>query len=217
MHKQLIIVSSRYLIQSIFDVHVLQNGPLPRRNVIIASNHHGWLDPVLITLFWPDGIDFMYIGPRQANANTSWKKWFYDRYPGVILTTQRWGWPGRNAYESVFKGLSGGKSLLVFPEGDAFPVEGELKPFGNGAIHFALKTGTPIIPVGLCGTAELYYKKNLLMRIGSPILVPQISRIHKAQEMELRESLQEKISSLIRDYHDPDVSRKPMRWLTHLL
>jgi 1-acyl-sn-glycerol-3-phosphate acyltransferase len=159
----------------------------------------------------------MYIGPRDANANTPWKKWLYDRYPGVILTTQRWGWPGRNAYESVLKGLKSGKSLMIFPEGDAFPTEGEVKPFANGVIHFALKTGTPIIPVGLCGTAELYYKKSLLMRIGDPIFVPQVSRLSKDQVTGIKENLQEKISYLIRDYRDPEVSCKPMRWLTHLL
>jgi 1-acyl-sn-glycerol-3-phosphate acyltransferase len=107
--------------------------------------------------------------------------------------------------------------LVIFPEGDAFPAEGEVQPFANGAIHFAMKTGTPIIPVGLCGTAELYYKKPLLMRIGAPIYAPQASHIRKDQLAEIRETLQEKISDLISGYHDPQVARRPMRWLTHLL
>lgn len=211
------IVPIKHLVKNVFHVHVLKNHSLPRRNVIIASNHHGYMDPILITLFWPDEIDLMYIGPRDANANTAWKKWLYDRYPGVILTAQRWGWPGRNAYKSVLQGLKSGKSLMIFPEGDAYPVEGEVKPFANGVIHFALKTGTPILPVGLCGTAELYYKKSLQMRIGDPIFVPQVSHIRKDQVTEIKENLQKKVSELIHDYHDPDVSRKPMRWLTHLL
>jgi 1-acyl-sn-glycerol-3-phosphate acyltransferase len=217
MNQKIVTVPGRHLLQSIFNVHVFQSDPLPRRNVIIAANHHTWVDPLLITFFWPVDVDFMYIGPRDANANTAWKKWLYDRYPGVNLTVQRWGWPGRDAYRSVLNGLNSGKSLMIFPEGDSFPVEGEVQPFANGAIHFALKTGTPIIPVGLCGTAELYYKKHLLMRIGAPIFVPQVSKIRKAQLEEIKETLQEKISDLIRGYHDPQVARKPMCWLTHLL
>lgn len=217
MNQQIVTVPGRHLLQSIFNVHVFQNGPLPSRNVIIAANHHNWVDPLLITFFWPVDLDLMYIGPRDANANTTWKKWLYDWYPGVNLTVQRWGWPGRDAYRSVLHGLKSGKSLMIFPEGDAFPVEGEVRPFANGAIHFALKTGTPIIPVGLCGTAELYYKKHLLMRIGDPIFVPRAPHIRKAQLAEIKETLQKKISDLIRDYHDPQVARKPMRWLTHLL
>jgi 1-acyl-sn-glycerol-3-phosphate acyltransferase len=217
MNQQIVTVPGRHLLQSVFNVHVFQNDPLPGRNVIIAANHHNWVDPLLITFFWPADLDLMYIGPREANANTTWKKWLYDRYPGVILTVQRWGWPGRNAYRSVLNGLTSGKSLMIFPEGDAFPVEGEMQPFANGVIHFALRTGTPIIPVGLCGTAELYYKKHLLMRIGAPLFVPQVSHIRKAQLAEIKETLQEKISDLIRGYHDPQVARKPMRWLTHLL
>ena len=216
MNQQNVILPGKLLLQNIFNVRVFQNDPLPERNVIIATNHHNWVDPLLITFFWPTDLDFMYIGPRDANANTAWKKWLYDRYPGVILTEQRSGWPGRNAYRSVLKGLESGKSLVIFPEGDAFPVEGEMQPFANGAIHFALKTGTPIIPVGLCGTAELYFRKYLLMRIGSPFIVPQASHIHKAQVEEFNETLREKIRDLIRDYHDPQITRKPMRWLTHL-
>lgn len=207
----------RFLLQNVFRVHVFQEDPLPGRNVIIAANHHNWVDPLIITFFWPTDLDLMYIGPREDNANTAWKKWLYDRYPGVILTAQRWGWPGRNAYRSVLEGLMNGKTLLIFPEGDAFAAEGEVQPFANGAIHFAMKTGTPIIPVGLCGTAELYYKKNLLMRIGAPLFVPQASQIHKAQLAEIKLTLQEEISGLIRGYHDPQVARKPMRWLTHLI
>ena len=217
MNQQIVVVPGRHLLQSIFNVYVFQSDPLPCRNVIIVANHHNWVDPLLITFFWPADLNLMYIGPREDNANTAWKKWLYDRYPGVILTTQRWGWPGRNAYRSVLSGLKCGKSLVIFPEGDAFPVEGEVQPFANGAIHFAMKTGTPIIPVGLCGTAELYYKKPLLMRIGAPIYAPQASHIRKDQLAEIRETLQEKISDLISGYHDPQVARRPMRWLTHLL
>jgi len=216
MNQQTVVVPGRLLLRNIFNIHVFQKDPLPRRNVIIAANHHNWVDPLLITFFWPADLDLMYIGPREANANTAWKTWLYDRYPGVILTAQRWGWPGRNAYRSVLKGLNSGKSLMIFPEGDAFSVEGEVQPFANGAIHFALKTGTPIIPTGLCGTAELYYKKHLLMRIGAPFFVPQASHIRKAQLVEINKTLQEKISDLIRDYHDPQVACKPMRWLTNL-
>ena len=210
-------IPGRYLLRSLFTVNVSQIEPLPGGNVIIAVNHHNWVDPLLVTFFWPADLDLMYIGPRDANANTAWKKWLYDRYPGVILTEQRQGWPGRDAYNSVLNGLNGGKSLTIFPEGDAFPVEGEVQPFANGVIHFALKSGTPIIPVGLCGTAELYYKKSLLMRIGAPLFVPQATHVSKSELAEIKETLQGKISDLIRGYQDPQVARKPMRWLTHLL
>jgi 1-acyl-sn-glycerol-3-phosphate acyltransferase len=217
MNTHIVTIPGKHLLQIVFDIRVSQDGLLPNGNVIIAANHHNWVDPLLVALFWPDDLDLMYIGPRDANANTVWKKWLYDRYPGVILTEQRWGWPGRNAYRSALHGLTSGKSLMIFPEGDAFPLEGQVQPFANGAIHFAMKTGTTIIPVGLCGTAELYYRKPLLMRIGTPLVVSQTSQISKARLAEIKETLHEKVSDLIRDYHDPQVARKPMRWLTHLL
>jgi 1-acyl-sn-glycerol-3-phosphate acyltransferase len=216
MIQRTVNLPSRILLQTIFNVTIFQEDPLPGRNVIIAANHHNWVDPLLITFFWPTTLDLMYIGPREANANTAWKKWLYDRYPGIILTVQRRGWPGREAYRAILAGLNDGKSLLIFPEGDTFPMEGEVQPFAPGAIHFALKTGTPIIPVGLCGTNELYYKKRLLVRIGAPLSVPQTARLTRTQLAEINETLQERIHDLLRGYQDPQVNRKPMRWLTNL-
>jgi len=217
MTNRLFNIVGQYLLRSTFDVRVIKDSSFPRRNYVISSNHLNWLDPILITLIWPSETSIMYIGPRQAVTNAAWKRWFVRNNPQIILTPQRRGWLGKVAYQAVLRGLNEGKSLLIFPEGDAYPQEGELKPFSNGVVYFALKTGVPIIPVGLCGTAELYYRKHLLVHIGRPIEVPWLPHPNKKQVEDTIELLRESNLSLIYGYRDPDVAYKPLRWLTHLL
>jgi 1-acyl-sn-glycerol-3-phosphate acyltransferase len=159
----------------------------------------------------------MYIGPWQAITNTPLKRWFVQSQPRVVPTVRRTGWPGKTAYQTVLDGLKNGKSLLIFPEGDSYPDEGSLMPFLNGVGHFALRTGVPIVPAGLCGTAELYYRKCLWMHLGRPIFVPLVPRPSGSQVAEVVEEVRECVRRLVEGYRDPIVAHKPMHWLTHLL
>lgn len=69
----------------------------------------------------------------------------------------------------------GQRSLLVFPE-ETYAAEGESKPYQRGGFLFALKTGMPILPVGVWGTrvalppnGRLLSPTQLKVRFGAPI------------------------------------------------
>lgn len=207
----------RFLLYRIFDIRVTVDGSLPGGNYIISSNHHSWLDPILITLVWPSSIDLMYIGPGDVVLNTTWKKWFIKGLHRVVLTPQRAGWLGRSAYRQVLQGFEAGQSLLIFPEGDAYPQEGTIQPFYNGVAYFALKKGLPVVPVGLCGTADLYYRKKIIVHIGTPIEIPCSSDHNKKQIEETLKRVEDRNRLLVDGYQDPDVASKPLHWLTHLM
>jgi len=59
--------------------------------------------------------------------------------------------------------LSRGVPILMFPEGTR-SFDGQVKPFKDGAFTLALKTGAPIIPVVLTGTARTLPKHGLVMQ-----------------------------------------------------
>lgn len=207
----------KFLLRLTFDTRVVMDDALPRGNYIISSNHHSWLDPILITLIWPNNIDFMYIGPHDVVLNTFWKRWLIGGMHWVALSTERTGWLGKSAYLMISQGLDQGKSLLIFPEGDIFFQEGKVMPFYNGVAYFALKKGLPVIPVGLCGTADLYYRKRIIVHIGKPIEVPCSPRPDKKQLEETLISIRRSNQALIDGYQDPVVDVKPLHWLTHLM
>jgi 1-acyl-sn-glycerol-3-phosphate acyltransferase len=47
--------------------------------------------------------------------------------------------------------LQSGQGVVIFPEGRCSP-DGEMLPILPGAVLLALRTGVPVIPVGLYGT-----------------------------------------------------------------
>ena len=55
------------------------------------------------------------------------------------------------AVEAALKRLEGGRSVVVFPEETRSPT-GERVPFKKGAALLALRSGLPILPIGLAGT-----------------------------------------------------------------
>ena len=68
-----------------------------------------------------------------------------------------------------------GYSIAVFPEGTRSK-DGNMIPFKAGAFKISTKTGCPIIPVVLSGTADIFEnhlpkieKRDVVVTIGEPI------------------------------------------------
>ncbi len=83
----------------------------------------------------------------------------------------------RDSFSSAIAQLDGGVSVLIFPEGTRSPGD-RLLPFKRGGFLLALKSGLPIVPVGLVESASIQKKRSLWIRprplrlhYGSPIAV----------------------------------------------
>jgi 1-acyl-sn-glycerol-3-phosphate acyltransferase len=79
--------------------------------------------------------------------------------------------------EAALKLLETGRSLVVFPE-ETRTRTGELLPFKSGAALLALRSGFPLLPVGIAGTRRVLPPGTLMMApgrvglsIGEPIAV----------------------------------------------
>jgi len=60
--------------------------------------------------------------------------------------------------------------VAVFPEGTR-TLDGELLPFKKGGFVLAVKSGVPIVPVGLAGTRNIYPAKNAWVRGTGPVAI----------------------------------------------
>lgn len=113
---------------------------------ILAANHVGFLDPIVLTVFILNRMNrplYMPTTPRM------WKVW------GGAWLTRRWlGMiplqPGRfsqvvNEAEEVLKR---GEAVGIFPEGTR-NTDHELLRGKTGAVRLALATGAPLIPMGI--------------------------------------------------------------------
>ena len=68
-------------------------------------------------------------------------------------------------FAAALKAIERGSSLVIFPE-ETRSVDGKLKPFKRGGFLMALRTGRPIVPVGVRGSLQIRGKGSLEVRPG---------------------------------------------------
>ncbi|HEY2702192.1 MAG TPA: lysophospholipid acyltransferase family protein [Candidatus Dormibacteraeota bacterium] len=153
--------------RGLFDVEVrgLENLRAGENHVIIA-NHLQWVDAFAVVSALPPQPRIHVFGDLVGVP--VWAVRLVKRIGGVIPIDRREG--GSSAVlDHAEACLVAGGSLLIFPEGRCNQVEGAAGEFRKGFAHFALHTGTPVLPVGLSGTRELWLRKRLTVAVGEPI------------------------------------------------
>ena len=73
------------------------------------------------------------------------------------------------SFAEAIRQLQAGSSAVVFPEGTRSS-DGKLLPFQRGGFLLALKSGLPIVPVGIHGSRQVRAKKSLRIRPGRVIV-----------------------------------------------
>lgn len=154
------------------EIQGLENLPTdPEKPVLFVGNHNGFFDVMIMYTLFHERTGF--IAKKSFKKVPSLNLWmmrlyclFLDRHDTkqglkIILT----------AIDYVKEGIS----IFVFPEGTRSK-DGNMLPFKAGAFKIATKTGCPIIPVVLSGTADIFENHLPLIRaqripviIGEPI------------------------------------------------
>jgi len=107
--------------------------------------------------------------------------------------------------------LASGKLLGIYPEGTRSP-DGRLHKFRTGVARLALRTGAPVIPVGLVGTNEVlpagerrWRRVPLEVHYGSPLSFPGRAEDERSSRAlrEVTEVIREAVQKLSgQDYVD---------------
>lgn len=177
------------------DVVGLEN--VPRRGpLIFASNHVNMLDPALLAVLVRRRIVFM--GKIEL-----WKTPVIGPLYGLI------GFIPVRRFEADLGALRGAESTLgdnqvlgMFPEGtrSGKPGLGKGQP---GTAIIALRTGTPILPVAISGTAGVAVPRSLLrltrVRVvfGKPFRLPEGRRLKAELVEECTERIMREIAVLL--------------------
>jgi 1-acyl-sn-glycerol-3-phosphate acyltransferase len=147
---------------------------IPRTGpVIIAANHSSNLDvPVLGSSLMPRiGRRFQWLGKREL---FDWPVVGWIARNGGVHAIDR-GAADVEAFRLAARILDEGHALFVFPEGTRSH-DGRLGPGRDGVAVLALRTGAPIVPVGVSGSYERWPRGQRLphpggrvtVRVGSP-------------------------------------------------
>jgi 1-acyl-sn-glycerol-3-phosphate acyltransferase len=163
--------AARRILESLFGLSVDGYERLPADGpYIVAANHHNYLDGIVLGAAWPGHIAFLVM-PRVYAATPLHPP--FHRWAGHIpLNLTR---PDPGAIRRALRVLAGGGIVGIFPEGP-FSVRGRLEAGQPGVGMLALRTGVPVVPVGILGTYEalegrrfyLPRRHPLHLRIGVP-------------------------------------------------
>jgi 1-acyl-sn-glycerol-3-phosphate acyltransferase len=209
---------ARLIVRGIFAAifRVRHYGSLPAQGpLLVVSNHQGWADGFLLAASFPLRAKVRLLGDREGTGKVWWWRAVL-RAVGIVITIERTSTTAdRAAIAAILAALERGEIVVVFAEGRVSRVESSLGPFARGVGYLALRSGTPILPVWLSGTAELYLRKELATIAGIPRAVTRGAPTKDATQA-LARALHDDLARLEPSERAPEPSRKRMRWLTNL-
>jgi long-chain acyl-CoA synthetase len=144
---------------------------------LICPNHLSYIDPFVVMSVLPYRVfrKVFFVGASEYFEN--WYMKFLARLANIVPVD-----PDVHLLRAMKVGAYGlrrGRILCIFPEG-ARSFEGDVKEFKKGAAILAHEIGTPIVPVGLQGTYEVWPRGSMRIRLhkikvlfGTPISADQ--------------------------------------------
>jgi 1-acyl-sn-glycerol-3-phosphate acyltransferase len=154
---------------------------IPREGpVIIAANHASNLDAVVLGswLIPKIGRRFQWLGKKELFA---WPVVGYIASHGGVHPVDR-SRADVEAYRLAKRILDDGHVLFVFPEGTRSP-DGALQEGRDGVASLALRTGAPIVPVGIAGSDRVWPRGQKLPHPGGRVTVSVGSPFRLADEL----------------------------------
>jgi 1-acyl-sn-glycerol-3-phosphate acyltransferase len=149
---------------------------IPKGNFILAANHQSHLDHIA-TGYVCVPKKYHYIG--QTDRYRGFDRFLLNilySFAGVIRVHRENSESKKETIEKSIEVIKKGASLVIYPEGTRTRngKMGEGKP---GIAKIFIKTGVPILPVGIKGTFELMppgtgfpkIKKEVKINIGKPL------------------------------------------------
>lgn len=151
--------------------------------IIIAINHMSHIDTPIL-----------FVNPVRSDitalVTTKYLerpliKWFIETAEGI--------WIDRDiadftAIQTASKALAQGLALGIAPEGTRSKTA-QLQEGKPGTVMLALKSGAPIVPVGIAGTEDAFKRllrlrrPRITVRIGEPFTLPEFQPHHRSEEL----------------------------------
>jgi len=168
----------------------------PGQPYIFAANHQSMFDiPALQGWL---GVDFRWLAKKELFQVPLWGRAM--RRAGYIPVDRAHGRAALKSLDEAAERISGGTSVIIFPEGTRSR-DGKLQPFKTGGIILAIKSGVPVVPMAIIGTHKILPKGRLLakpgtvrIRLGAPVATKDYQL---RQKHELAERLHDELARLL--------------------
>lgn len=143
---------------------------------VLVSNHIGRLDALLVYRFSDRKDIIMLVAEKYREIPLA--RWFADQLDAIFVDRFNADF---TVVRKVLQRLKKGGVLVLAPEGTRSPTAALQKAW-PGASYMAVKAGVPVVPVGLSGSEDEVFFKNLRrlrrtkvsVRVGEPFVLPPI-------------------------------------------
>jgi 1-acyl-sn-glycerol-3-phosphate acyltransferase len=155
---------------------------------IIAFNHLGHLDPLLVSAFSPRAPEFIALADLLNVPGTSLALHAYGVIP--IYRDEY----DRQVIRAALDTLDRGDLLALAPEARQSP-NAALEKGREGVAYLALKSGVPVVPVGITGTQNVYAawrqrrRPDICMRVGTPFRLSAQFGLNRREALEAAHSV----------------------------
>lgn len=151
--------------------------------IIVATNHMSRIDiPLLFCLPVRPDITALVTDKYQSYP---FFKWFTITAGGIWIDRTKADF---TAFRLAAEVIAEGRALGIAPEGTRS--DGELLEGKSGTVLLALKTGAPVIPVGISGTDMVndewkhFRKPHLAVHIGPPLTFAPLERDRREEHLQ---------------------------------
>jgi 1-acyl-sn-glycerol-3-phosphate acyltransferase len=198
-------------------------------SIVACAMHRSWIDAPLLVAALPLQPRIWYLGSGEATFKSHSREAFM-RWLGGILPVYRGGTDIDVHIESARAVIDAGALFGIFPEGTRAGDPMTPREFRRGIGLISLRTGAPIVPVAMAGTAELYRGRRIGLRILDPVSALDLAGITvapapgsaaelyaaRAVTAALQALLTPAAESLARWTDDPPSVRRRWLWMSKL-
>ena len=181
-------------------------GPL-----LIVANHLNLADPPLLGVSLSRRVVFM---AKEELFRSRFSGYFVRSFGAFPVHRERMD---REALRQAKRVLADGLALVMFPEATRSK-NAQLQPAFPGSALIALRSGAPILPVGITGTekiegvAWILHRPVLTVNIGHPFYLPSVnSRLTKVEMTELTDFIMGRIAELLPPEYRGNYAREVRR------
>lgn len=135
------------------------------RNYIFVANHQSLYDIPALLVSAPVDLRFMAKRSLFQIPIFGWAL----RAGGFVSIDRGSSRRAQSGFNSALRALRAGASFLVFPEGTR-SLDGRLLPLKRGGLLLALRSGIPMVPVGIRGTLGIRTRGSYRIRPGRAIV-----------------------------------------------
>ena len=184
--RLVLLVSTRWHIKG------RQNIP-PKGPLLIVANHLNLADPPVVSVSIARETRFM---AKEELFKAKFTGYFIGSFGAFPVRRSQ---ADTKAVRQALKILADGLALVVFPEATRSP-NAQLQPAFPGAALIALRSGAPILPIGITGSEKMRGKTwlrrpRVMVNIGKPFhLPPTAGKATRAELAQLTEFIMEHIA-----------------------